>query len=167
MAALDGIYIAIACPREAEDSRKLLNSKGFYSICVQAEVGVDYRIYYVSSLHVGSTHDSTAFQSTQLCQLLLKSSKQGGLPNWAIIAADDAYANHGRVLTPYSGRMLTSRQDEFNYFLFSCRILVEQVFVVIVARFGIFLSPMRCVAIPKPPGLVIAYTGPRDCLAVD
>jgi hypothetical protein len=154
IAALDGISIAIACPREAEDPRKFFNRKGFYSICVQAAVGADYRIYYVSSLHAGSTHDSTAFQSTQLCQLLLKSAEQGGLPNWASIAADDAYGNRGRVLTPYSGRMLTSREDAFNYFLSSCRIFVEQVFGVIVARFGIFWSPMRC-SVKKTSRIVV------------
>jgi DDE superfamily endonuclease len=138
IAALDGLSIAITCPREAEDPRKFLNRKGFYSICVQAAVGADYRIYYVSSLHAGSTHDSTAFRSTQLHHLLLKSASQGGLPDWATVAADDVYGNRGRVLTPYSGRTLTSRQDAYNYFLSSCRIFVEQVFGVIVARFGIF-----------------------------
>jgi DDE superfamily endonuclease len=88
IAALDGLSIAITCPREAKDPRKFFNRNGFY---VQAAVGADYRIYYVSSLHAGSTHDSTAFQSTQLCHLLLKSVGQGGLPNCAIVATDDAY----------------------------------------------------------------------------
>jgi DDE superfamily endonuclease len=144
IAALDGMSIVIICPRDVEDPRKFYNRKEFYSICIQAAVGADYRVYYVSCLHAGSTHDSTTFQSTSLCSLLLKSAEQGGLPNWASIAADDAYGNRGRVLTPYSGRALTSRQDTFNYFLSSCRIFVEQVFGVIVTRFGIFWSPMKC-----------------------
>jgi DDE superfamily endonuclease len=100
------------------------------------------------------THDSTAFQSTQLCHLLLKSAAQGGLPNWATVAADDVYGNRGRVLTPYSGWTLTNRQDSFNYFLSSYRIFVEQVFGVIVARFGIFWSSMRC-SVKKASRIVV------------
>jgi hypothetical protein len=65
---------------------------------------------------------------------LLKSAGQGGLPYLATVAAGDAYGNRGRVLTPYSGRPLTSRQDAFNYFISSCRIFIEQVLGVIVAR---------------------------------
>jgi hypothetical protein len=154
IAALDRISIAIKCPREAEDPRKFLNRKRFYSICVQAAVGADCRIYYVSSLHAGSTHDLTAFRSAQLYHLLLKSASQGGLPDWATVAADDVYGNRGRVLTPYSGRTLTSRQDAYIYFLSSCRIFVEQVFGVIVARFGIFWSPMKC-SVEKASRIVV------------
>jgi hypothetical protein len=91
VAALDRIFIAITCPREAKDPRKYFYRKGFCSICVQVEVGAYYRIYYVSSLHAGSTHDSTAFQSTQLCHLLLKSAGQGGLPNWATVCSGWQY----------------------------------------------------------------------------
>jgi DDE superfamily endonuclease len=62
------------------------------------------------------------------------------------MAADNAYVNGaagGRVLTPYAG-ILTKRQDSFNYYLSSLRILVEQVFGVIVGCFGALWSPMRC-----------------------
>jgi hypothetical protein len=39
---------------------------------------------------------------------------------------------------------LTSVQDSFNYLLSSLRILVEQAFGVVVARWGILWSPLRC-----------------------
>jgi hypothetical protein len=78
--------------------------KRFYSICVQAAVGADYRVSYVSSTHAGSTRDSTRFQSMALHEILGKSERDGGLPNWATVAADDAYGNKGRILnlTPVS-----------------------------------------------------------------
>jgi hypothetical protein len=72
-----------------------------FILCLQAAVGADYRVSYVSSIHAGSTHDSTAFQSTALHEILGKSVRDGGLPNWATVAADDAYGNKGRILSPY------------------------------------------------------------------
>jgi DDE superfamily endonuclease len=47
------------------------------------------------------------------------------------------------VLTPYAG-IVTKRQNSFNCYLSSLRILVEQEFGVIVGRFGVLWSPMRC-----------------------
>jgi DDE superfamily endonuclease len=69
-----------------------------------------------------------------------------GCRNWATVAADNAYGNGsagGRILTPYSGS-LTSVQDSFNYFLSSLRIMVEQTFGVLVARWVNIWSPLRC-----------------------
>jgi DDE superfamily endonuclease len=73
--------------------------------------------------------------------------KDGGLPSWAVVAADDAYGNGcagGRIITPYIGRNLDSTKESFNYYLSSLRITVEQVFGVIVSRWGILWSPLRC-----------------------
>lgn len=66
--------------------------------------------------------DSTAFRSSKLHDLVTPSS----LPEYAIIAADDAYQNSSHILTHYSGRRLSQCQESFNYYLSSCRIAVEQ-----------------------------------------
>lgn len=141
IAALDGIAIAIQQPRllDTPDPRKYYNRKGFFAICVQAAVAANYKFLFVSARHAGSTHDSTAFQSTKLAELLLSNT----LPQWSAIAADDAYKNGSHILTPYSGRRLTLLQDSFNYYLSSLRITVEQAFGILVTRFGIFWSPLR------------------------
>jgi DDE superfamily endonuclease len=97
-------------------------------------------------MHAGSTHDSTVFMSTPLYTHLSKSEQDGGLPAWCHVAADKAYGNGaagGHILTAYSGN-LTPRQDAFNFYLSSLRILVVQAFGVIVGRFDILWSPMRC-----------------------
>jgi DDE superfamily endonuclease len=95
----------------------------------------DYRVSYVSFIHAGSTHASTAFQSTALHEILGKSERDRGLPNWATVAADDGYGNKGRILKPYEGHSLTSAQDSYNFYLSSCLMLVEQVFGTIANRF--------------------------------
>jgi DDE superfamily endonuclease len=148
ISALDGIAVAIHCPRLSccPDPRKYYNRKGFYALSIQECVSFNYKIIFVSAKHAGSTHNSTAFISTPLHTLLDRSEADGGLPDWASVAADNAYGNGsacGRVLTPFPGA-LSSRQEAFNYYLSSLRILVEQVLGVIVGRWGILWSPMRC-----------------------
>ena len=142
VAAMDGIAIAIQQPRlnETPDPRKYYNRRGFYSICLQAAVGADYKFMFVSARHAGGTHDSTAFHASVLYDAFL----QNLLPSWIRIAAADAYSNGGYILSPYSGPNLPQVKDSFNLYLSSCRITIEQDFGMLVSRFGIFWSPLRC-----------------------
>jgi DDE superfamily endonuclease len=137
IAALDGIR----CPTESDsaDARKFFNRKGFYAVSVQAQVSASYKVSFISAKHAGSTHDSTAFSPTALFDHLSRREEDGGLPSWAAVAADDAYGNGsagGRIRTPYSGRNLDVEKDSCNFYLSSLRIVVEQVFGVIVSRWG-------------------------------
>jgi hypothetical protein len=85
---------------------------------VQAVVGADYSVLYLSSKVVGSTHDSTAFQSTALFNLMsLVAGEIGALPVFSVLSEDDAYGNGScgcRIITPYSGK-LTQMEDTFNF----------------------------------------------------
>jgi hypothetical protein len=147
--AIDGIAVAnrASSPSECPKPSSFFNRKGFFAIIVQAVVGADYSVLYLSAKHAGSTNDSTAFQSTALFEfLLLVSGEIGAIPEFAVLSADDAYGNGScncRIITPYSGR-LTQMEDTFNPFWSSLRIVVEKVFRVSVARWGILWSPLRC-----------------------
>jgi DDE superfamily endonuclease len=70
--AIDGIAIAIRAPSPSEwlNPRSFFQQEGFFGINVQAVVGADYSVLYLSAKQVGSTHDSTAFQSTALFNVL-------------------------------------------------------------------------------------------------
>ena len=94
-------------------------------------------LHFLSVRHAKSTHDSTAFPATKLYSIV----KNGNLPSWARIAADDASSSSQHALTPYGGRSLSHRQDAFDFYLSSCRIRVEQAFGMLVSRFGIFSLP--------------------------
>lgn len=65
------------------------------------------------------------------------------LPIWVRVAADDAYRNGRRPLTPYSGRYLLQQKCTFNFYLSSSRMTVEQAFTILVARVGVFWSPLK------------------------
>lgn len=140
--ALDGIAVEIRQPQvcDVPDPRKYYNRKGFFGIVVQAVASADYKFTFVSATHAGSTHDSTAFQATTLHTLLRKHT----LPSWAHLVCDDAYGLDDHLLTPYSGSALTTRQDSYNYYHSSCRIVVEQSFGILVNRWGILWSALRC-----------------------
>ena len=147
VAALDGISVAIKCPTldDTPSPNFFYNRKGFYSVCVQAACDASYKFSFFSASNAGSTHDSTAFQTSVLHTHLQKAADDGGLPDFATVAADDAYGNGtcgGRILTPCSGRNLSSAMDTFNFFLSSNRITIEQAFGVLVSRFGILWSPL-------------------------
>jgi DDE superfamily endonuclease len=59
------------------------------------------------------------------------------------IAADDAYVCGKSVITPHSGRCLSTAKDCFNYFQSSARIRIELAFGQLVGRFGILWRPLR------------------------
>jgi hypothetical protein len=111
IAALDGIAVAIRYPPSGDtaDVRKYYNRKGFYSIYVQATVSSSYRISFLSAKHAGSTHDSTAFTSTALHEHLMMLEEDGGLPSWAVVAADGSLRNiAGATLTERKTRLSTT-----------------------------------------------------------
>lgn len=149
VSALDGISIAIKCPTlvDTPSPRSYYNRKGFYSVCVQAACAADYGFTFFNASNCGSTHDSTAFSASGLHTLLSKAPEEpGGLPSFAVVAADDAYGNGscwGRIMTPKSGSGLSAEMDVFNYFWSSLRTIIEQTFGILVARWGILWSPLR------------------------
>lgn len=141
IAALDGVAVAIEKPSRTDvsDPKKYRNRKNFFAILVQAAVTADYKFVFISATHAGGTHDSTAFQACALHDLIVS----GELPEWGVVVADDAYRNTLNVVTPYSGRNLPTDKDAFNFYHSSCRMVVEQVFGMLVGRFGIFWRHMR------------------------
>lgn len=94
---------------------------------------------YLYQLNAGSTHYSTAFQSSRLYEYI----KAGKLPEWVIIAGDEAYSNEYNIVTPYSDRNFIAREENFNHFLSSCRVKIEQAFGILINRFGVFWSSFR------------------------
>lgn len=92
---------------------------------------------FVSNSHTGSTHYSTALQESGLFKL---SSER--LPIWAYIVGGDAYVQRRDLNTPYSGPGLSLKEDSFNFFQSSYRMVVELAFGMLENIFGILRSPM-------------------------
>ena len=70
-----------------------------------------------------------------------------GVLFWA--AGDEAYRTSEWIITPFTGSTLTQDEDNFNFFLSSLRIHIEQAFGMLVARWriirdGLNFSVKRC-----------------------
>ena len=142
LGALDGLAVRIRCPwlSEVPDPGNYYCRKGFYALNVQAICDKSKRFLWCYPSNKGSTHDSAAFASSRLYELLKEVAEdlhRMGL----FIAADSAYTLASFTITPYdsdqTGRDDQHRKDAFNYHLSSCRIFIECAFGELVMRWGI------------------------------
>jgi hypothetical protein len=138
--AIDGIAMRIKRPtlsNKLRDPGAYYCRKGFYSLNCQAICDCDKRILWISSKHIGSTHDAAAFHETKLYRLL-QQKKEYLKKHGFFIAGDSAYCMDSFLLTPYSTPGPRSAEDAYNFYHSNCRIRIECTFGEIVMRFGIF-----------------------------
>jgi hypothetical protein len=102
ISALDGIALEIRCQTAADGSNptSYYNRKGFYASCEQAANLANYGVYFLSTKHSGSSHDSRASGTTSLFAYLLKSEYEGWLPDCATVAAGKATDRLAAVSSP-------------------------------------------------------------------
>ena len=145
--ALDGLAVQIKRPTSSDgvnDPGNYYSRKQFYALNVQAICDAYKRFLWVSTGHQGSTHDSLAFSSTQLFDLLVEKEEFLETNGYYLIG-DLAYNLCSWMLVPYSnvGTVYGNRADTFNYFLSSSRVRIECAFGELVMRWGIFWRPIR------------------------
>lgn len=89
VAAVDGIALRIRRPRVSDvpNPSSYWTRKGFFAVNVKAAVGGDYKVNFLSTVPAGSCHDSIAFSSCGLAELL---DREDGLPPGYWVAGDDA-----------------------------------------------------------------------------
>lgn len=149
--AIDGIAIEITRPTGVKNSKSYYNRKGFFAIPLQAMVDVNYIFTFASMKTTGSTHDAIGFAVSGLGQRVAA----GDLPYPFWIAADAAYPVSNSVLTPWSGKSLSTEKDCFNYFLSKNRVAIEQAFGILVMRWGILWSALD-IDVHDVPRLILA-----------
>jgi hypothetical protein len=66
------------------------------------------------------------------------------MPAKYFLNGDDAYPSDEHMLTPFPGRGLSKKQDDFNFYQSSTRIRIEMAFGRLMQRFGILWRPLRC-----------------------
>jgi DDE superfamily endonuclease len=141
--AIDGLAVRVKSPteREVADPGNYYCRKGFYALNVQAICDKSKQFLWCYPSNKGSTHDSVAFTSSKLFELLKEVSEdlyERGL----FIVGDSAYNLTSFLVTPYDtdevGSDSDHSKDSFNYHLSSCRIYIECAFGELVMRWGIF-----------------------------
>ena len=136
--ALDGIAIRIDSPtmKEDENPGQYFCRKGFFALNAQCICDASKRILWLSTGHIGSSHDSSAFSNTHLYKLLEENADflhEHGF----FLAGDSAYPLLSFLITPYSNAESHTPQDDFNFWHSSSRITIECSFGEIVMRWGI------------------------------
>lgn len=141
-AAIDGLAVRIRSPtlKEVPDPGNYYCRKGFFALNAQAMCDKSKYFLWCFPSNKGSTHDSAAFTSSSMYELLVslrEELRQLGL----FVVGDSAYSLMSFLMTPYEKEEMKedalNLKDAFNFYLSSCRIYIECAFGELVMRWGI------------------------------
>ena len=143
---IDGTHVPIVGPHENEP--QFVNRHGTHSINCMAVAGPDFKFYYVSCKWPGSVADARVYRNSTLA---------ARLENWrpianAIILAESGYGLSEVIMTPVQNP-INQPQQNYNRAHKRTRVIVEQAFGVLKARFGCLeylrLQPRACCRVIK------------------
>ena len=127
---------------EGNGRTSLYTRKGYNAVNVQILGDHLKRILWLSDKYVGSTHDSPAFQDTELYRLLLANFRDL-LERMEYILADSAYSIRSFLQVPYPNTLPQTIEDIFNCYLSKARIFSECVMGELCSRWGIYQRRMH------------------------
>ena len=138
--SVDGKHIAIVSP--PGHGSYFVNYKGFNSMVLMAIANANYEFLYAHFGTNGRVSDGGVIECTGFNNLLTNNllklpniNPQNGLPY--VFISDEAFALKDNFLKPYSVKVLDHDKRIFNYRLSRARRVVENVFGILVARFGV------------------------------
>ena len=138
--SVDGKHIAIVPP--PGHGSYFFNYKGFNSMVLMAIANANYEFLYAHFGTNGRVSDRGVIKCTGFNNLLTNNllnlpniNPQNGLPY--VFISHEAFALKDNFLKPYSVKVLDHDKRIFNYRLSRARRVVENVFGILVARFGV------------------------------
>lgn len=171
--AMDGKHIAIQCPYKSGSN--FYNYKQFFSIVLLALVDADYKFIYIDCGCNGRISDGGVFANSQLYaaleQNLLNIPEGKLLPERQVnvsyvIVGDEAFPLKSYIMKPFPTRNLDLNKRIFNYRLSRARRIVENVFGILVCRFGVLKSKI-CLEPAKIEKIVLACCALHNYLRKD
>lgn len=147
VAAIDGKHCRIRAPKYGGSN--YFNYKHFHSVVLLALVDPHYKFLAVDIGASGSQSDGGVFSRSVLGtkisegKLGLPGPKAVGtkmLPH--VILGDDAFSLRSCLMKPYPGKFLPVQQRIFNYRMCRGRMVVENAFGILAARWRIFHTPI-------------------------
>jgi len=143
LGSVDGKHVAIVPPPGA--GSYFFNYKGYNSQVLIGRADSNYELIYFNFDTNGRVSDWCFLEYTDFydklqteCLKIPESSdvKRRKLPY--VFIGDEAFSLRKDFLKPYSVKQLTRERKIFNYRLCRARRIIENVFGILVARFGIF-----------------------------
>lgn len=127
--AIDGTHFMIAKPQREPDV--WIDRKNNFSISCSAIVDSELRFLHYVIGCPGSMHDQRVYRLSEVEELL------ADVPESMHLIGDSAYALDTKLLVPYRDTgSLTVQQKQFNYFLSSNRMVVENAFGLLKNKFA-------------------------------
>ena len=148
LGAIDGKHIAIRPPAGAGSF--YYNYKGFHSQVLLGIANSNYELIYFDFGTNGRVSDGGVFENSDFARKLSNGTLQ--LPNSSeidnvtlpyVFVGDEAFRMSQILLKPFSQKQLTKERRIFNYRLSRARRIIENVFGILVARFGVFQKPIN------------------------
>jgi len=143
LGAVDGKPVAIVPPPGA--GSYFFNYKGYNSEVLIGIADSNYEFIYFSFGTNGRVSDWGVLEYTDFydklqteCLKIPESSDVKGKKLPYVFIGDEAFSLRKAFLKPYSVQQLTRERKIFNYRLCRARRIIENVFGILVARFGIF-----------------------------
>ena len=149
MGALDSKHIALDCPKGSVTQE--YNYKEFYSLFQLAIYGAKYNFTMVDVGQQGSNIDSGVVINSETGQNFEESSFDfpeseslegcpvGQLPYYLV--GNDIFPLKLWLMQPYPGQ-LSEEKMVFSYRLYRARLIIENTFSILVARWRIFRGPI-------------------------
>lgn len=147
---MDGKHVAINPPPNS--GSYYWNYKGFNSIVLLALANANYEFLMCDVGTNGRVSDGGVLNNTKFGQALVDEELK--IPNPSIPAhsttclpyvfiGDEAFALRKDFLKPFTQKDLTQERRVFNYRLSRARRVIENVFGIMCARFGVFSRPIN------------------------
>ena len=139
--AIDGCHVPISAP--LMNHTDYYNRKGWYSMIIQAIVDHDYIFRDICVGWPGSVHDARVFANSLIYKKITEEQLLDNVGNRTILGrqikpclvGDSAYPMHTWLVKPFNfNSSLTAKQKHFNYRLSRARIVVENTFGRLKAR---------------------------------
>lgn len=146
LGAIDGKHVEITQPPGSGSF--YFNYKKFFSMVLLGIANANYEFIYIHFGTNGRVSDGGVIENTDFYEKLKSDSLNlppksqiNGLP-FAFIA-DEAFALRQDLLKPYNVRVLDEEKRVFNYRLSRARRIIENVFGILVNRFGVLNSKFK------------------------
>ena len=140
--AIDGFLLALHDPKSAvKDSAHYYSRKGFFALNLQVVCDGHRRVLWASCNSPGATHDSRAFERSDL---FASCSQSDMMREWGFfLVGDSAYVSAPWMVTPFSAAVPNTVEDAFNYCQSRTRISIECTFGELTQRWGFLWRPSR------------------------
>tara|TARA_B110000046_G_scaffold159651_1_gene172307 strand:+ start:315 stop:1571 length:1257 start_codon:yes stop_codon:yes gene_type:complete len=136
--AIDGVHFRMRCPSETETAdpmRYYVQRKQEYALLGVAICDIHRRFRWADISHASCTHDSVAWEATELGQRI----KAGDLPAPFFLNGDAAFTLSPSMIVPSTGN---ASLDDFDFYQSSNRMAIECAFGILVRRWGVLWRPL-------------------------